>query len=403
MAGSRRGVWMMSVVSAASVALSAGAAMGQGVSPATTFVTEDGASAGADAPPWIALMAADPGSPAMRALAAQNKERKELEKRVRQIRHRYLKSGKNEVVQEGFVMLRDLLKAEDAIKSGPQDPFGAVTTGQWKVAAFPMLLEVFERDPIELRLQVLDLIRDSKTDEGDTTLAWAAVMSTDRAMRDAARGKFLARVSERDHAKELKRQRRESAPVAYAPGGGPSEHTIEMSTVGKLTVAHERREYPVGVARVVAEGLRTRREHTMAAAADLASVLGMFEAIPGLIAGQVSGAGFGGGAAGTERTGDLAWIMIGQQQTFVADLTPVVGDNAVGFDPTLGVVTEGVILRIKDAAVYAYSFDVNSALVAMADTAMGLGDGQSTASMGFDTEKWMAWWEENRKALGTGQ
>lgn len=384
MAGARRGVWMVSVVSAAlSVALSAGAAMGQGVSPATTFVTEDGASAGADAPPWIAMMAADPGSPAMRALAAQNKERKELEKRVRQIRHRYLKSGKNEVVQEGFVMLRDLVAPD----------------GVYKIAAFPMLLEVFDRDDMELRLQVLDLIRDSKTDEGDTTLAWAAVMSKDRAMRDAARGKFLARVSERDHAKELKRQMRERAPVAYAPGGGPSEHTIEMSTVGKLTVAHERREYPVGVARVVAEGLRTRREHTMAAAADLASVLGMFEAIPGLIAGQVSGAGFGGGAAGTERTGDLAWIMIGQQQTFVADLTPVVGDNAVGFDPTLGVVTEGVILRIKDAAVYAYSFDVNSALVAMADTAMGLGDGQSTASMGFDTEKWMAWWEKNKQAV----
>jgi hypothetical protein len=379
-------------------------AWAQGTVQPGAIVQDAGASAGADAPPWIALMAADPGSPAMRALAAQNKERKELEKRVRQIRHRYLKSGKNEVVQEGFVMLRDLLKAVDAIKSGPQDPFGAVTTGQWKVAAFPMLLEVFERDDMELRLQVLDLIRDSKTDEGDTTLAWAAVMSKDRAMRDAARGKFLARVSVRDEAKESERQFRESLPVAYAPGGGPSQRTIEMSTVGDVTVAHSRRNYPVGVARVVAEGLRTRREHTMAAAADLASVLGMFEAIPGLIAGQVSGAGFGGGAAGTDRTGDLAWIMIGQQQTFVADLTPVVGDNAVGFDPTLGVVTEGVILRIKDAAVYAYSFDVNSALVAMADTAMGLGDGQSTASMGFDTEKWMAWWDANKQqVLAAGQ
>lgn len=397
MAGSRRGVWMVSVVSAASVALSAGAAMGQGVSPATTFVTEDGGMLGTDAPPWIVAMAADPDSPAMRALAAQNKERKALEKQVRQIRHRYLKSGKDEVVQEGFVMLRDLLKVENASKEESGWP-SAVTTGQWKVAAFPMLLEVFDRDPIELRLQVLDLIRDSKTDEGDTTLAWAAVMSKDRAMRDAARGKFLARVGERDKAADERRQLDDGIRSYYGGDSGPEPHTIEMSTDGKVTVAHERRDYPAGVARVVNEGLRTRREHTMAAAADLASVLGMFEAIPGLIAGQVSGAGFGQGGAGTERTGDLAWIMIGQQQTFVADLTPIVGDNAVGFDPELGVVTEGVILRIKDAAIYAYSFDVHNSLVAMADTATGL-SGESTASMGFDTEKWVAWWEKNKQQI----
>lgn len=386
MAGSRRGVWMVSVVSAACVVLSAGAAMGQGVSPATTFVTENGGMLGADAPPWIVAMAADPDSPAMRALAAQNKERKALEKQVRQIRHRYLKSGKNEVVQEGFTMLRDLVAPE----------------GAYRVAAFPMLLEVFERDDMAIRLQVLDLIRDSKTDEGDTTLAWAAVMSTDCAMRDAARGKFLARIAERDEAK-ANRVALEQGLAGFYREKGPEVPTIEVSTVGKVAVAHERRDYPVGVARVVAEGLRTQREHTMAAAADLASVLGMYEAIPGLIAGQVSGTGFGQGGAGTERTGDLAWIMIGQQQTFVADLTPIVGDNAVGFDPELGVVTEGVILRIKDAAIYAYSFDVHNSLVAMADTATGL-SGESTASMGFDTQKWVAWWEANKQqVLAAGQ
>lgn len=372
MAGSRRGVWMASVASAVlSVTLSGGAAMGQGVSPATTFVTENGAMLGGDTPPWIVAMAADPDSPAMRALAAQNKERKALEKHVRQIRHRYLKSGKNEVVQEGFVMLRDLVAPE----------------GVYKVAAFPMLLEVFERDPIELRLQVLDLIRDSKTDEGDTTLAWAAVMSKDKAMRDAARGKLLARVSEREAAHGDGMERGEGGAIA-----------ADGDAMGRsVTLERMRRDYPVGVARVVNEGLRTRREHTMAAAADLASVLGMFEAIPGLIAGQVSGAGFGQGGAGTERTGDLAWIMIGKQRSYVADLTPIVADGAVGFDPELGVVTEGVILRVKDAAIYAYSFDVHNSLVALADTATGL-SGESTASMGFDTEKWMAWWEANKRS-----
>jgi hypothetical protein len=337
--------------------------MGQGTVQPGAIVQDADASAGSgDVPPWIAVMAADPESPAMRALAAQNKERKELEKQVRQIRHRFLKSGKDEVVQEGFVMLRDVIAPQNA----------------YKVAAFPMLLEVFERDEMTIRLQVLDLIRDSKTDEGDTTLAWAAVMSKDKAMRDAARGRLLERVAARD---------------------AEEGRTVKVAAGGAVAVAQGRRAYPVGVARVVHEGLRTRREHTMAAAANLASVLGMFEAIPGLIAGQLSGAGFGGGAAGTERSGDLAWIMVGQQQAFVADLTPVVGEGAVGFDPELGVVTEGVILRIKDAAIYAYSFDVHNALVAMADAATGVTGDRSTAAMGFDSQKWMAWWEANKQTI----
>lgn len=379
MAGARRGVWMVcsfgAVVGAVggAVAACAGVAMGQGVSPATTYVTENGAMLGSGAPPWIVAMAADPNSPAMRALAAQNKERKALEKQVRQIRHRYLKSGKDEVVQEGFAMLRDLVAPR----------------GEYRVAAFPMLLEVFERDSMDLRVQVLDLIRDSRTDEGDTTLAWAAVMSKDKAMRDSALGKLLARVSEREAAHEDEMGRGEGG--AIAAGGDAMGSTV--------TLERMRRDYPVGVARVVNEGLRTRREHTMAAAADLASVLGMFEAIPGLIAGQLSGAGFGQGGAGTERAGDLAWIMIGQQQTYVADLTPVVADSAVGFDPTVGVVTEGVILRVKDAAIYTYSFDVHNSLVALADRATGVSGDRSTASMGFDTEKWMAWWEANKEEI----
>lgn len=394
MAGSRRGVWMVPVVS---VALGAGAAMSQGVSPATTYVTEDGAALGADAPPWIVAMAADPASPEMRALAAQNKERKALEKQVRQIRHQYLKSAKDEVVQEGFAKLRDLLKVENPAEVGLQ-PFTAVTKGQWKVAAFPMLIEVFERDDMAVRTQVLDLIRDSKTDEGDTTLAWAAVMSKERALRDAARGKLLTRIAERDDARAQRRARNGDL-AASVNTKGPALPAVSMSTVGKLSVAKEQRDYPVGVAQVVAEGLRTRREHTMAAAADLASVLGMFEAIPGLIAGQVSGAGFGGGAAGTERAGDLAWIMVGHQVAYVSDLTPVVGEGAVGFDPTISVVTEGVILRVQEAAVYAYSFDVHSALVALADTATKAPDGQSTASMGFDTRKWQAWWDQHKQEV----
>jgi len=103
--------------------------------------------------------------------------------------------------------------------------------------------------------------------------------------------------------------------------------------------------------------------NTAGAAAGVINTLGLIEAIPALINAQVVGSGGNGG--GNNGDTSLAYIMIATQQAFVRDLTPVVGDSAVGFDPDLGVVSDGVYLRVLDASVVTYRTEVHSALVAL--------------------------------------
>jgi type II secretory pathway component GspD/PulD (secretin) len=49
----------------------------------------------------------------------------------------------------------------------------------------------------------------------------------------------------------------------------------------------------------------------------------------------------------TFTNGQAASIYVATQTAFVSDLEPVVGDSAVGFDPTIGVVTEGVTMLVE--------------------------------------------------------
>ncbi|MGE3109241.1 MAG: type II secretion system protein GspD [Phycisphaerales bacterium] len=49
----------------------------------------------------------------------------------------------------------------------------------------------------------------------------------------------------------------------------------------------------------------------------------------------------------TFTNGQIANIFIVTQQAFVSDLTPVVGDSAVGFDPTVAVASEGVTMLME--------------------------------------------------------
>lgn len=48
----------------------------------------------------------------------------------------------------------------------------------------------------------------------------------------------------------------------------------------------------------------------------------------------------------TFTNGQTSNIYVATQQSFIADLTPVVADSAVGFDPEPGVVTEGVVMLV---------------------------------------------------------
>lgn len=139
---------------------------------------------------------------------------------------------------------------------------------------------------------------------------------------------------------------------------------------------------PHTVKSVVADGLARRHDPHVANAAGLAAGLKMADAIPAMIASQVVGRNSG------SEGGALAYILIGQQQAFVSDLQPVVGDSAVAFDPELSVVTEGVVLRVLDAVVVTYRVEVNDALIRLTSDLWG----QDTSYLGWDQSKWQRWY-----------
>jgi len=212
-------------------------------------------------------------------------------------------------------------------------------------AAFPALLEVFARERDDVRTAILDHLRGLRTDEADATLAWAAVHDAQKRFRRAASERLAQRVEE-------------------------------------TGTASDRVKYVIG------EALKHRRDEPVVAAAELCGVLELYEAIPALINAQVSGRPRGGV---DEPEGDLAYIVVGTQQTFVSDLQPVVGDSAVAFDPQLSVLTSGTVLRVQGAVVVTYRVDVHNALLDLSSKAWG---GRSTKELGWDTAAWRRWYRD---------
>ncbi|MEZ6318742.1 MAG: hypothetical protein R3B49_08315 [Phycisphaerales bacterium] len=49
----------------------------------------------------------------------------------------------------------------------------------------------------------------------------------------------------------------------------------------------------------------------------------------------------------TFMNGQRAWIAVATQTTFISDLTPVVSDAAVGFDPTISQISKGVVMDVE--------------------------------------------------------
>lgn len=217
-------------------------------------------------------------------------------------------------------------------------------------AVYPLLLELFEREDKDVRLAVLDHLIDRQSDEADAAIAWAAVFDNDQWFRKQASERLLQRARKT---------------------GDEVSHRVKS---------------------VIALGLKNHKTPVVTAAAEMAGHLKIFEAIPMLINAQVAGAGGGGGGQGGQ--GALAFIMVGQQIAFVSDLTPVVGDSAVAFDPTLSVATDGVVMRVIDAYVITYRIDVHNALVGLANAGW---DGRDTGPLGWDQKKWHDWYTREFK------
>ncbi|MCH7790734.1 MAG: hypothetical protein IID31_00435 [Planctomycetes bacterium] len=211
-------------------------------------------------------------------------------------------------------------------------------------ASFPSLLDIFRREGDDVREAILDHLAALGTDESDGTLAWTAVF---------------------DDEKKIRRSAAERLTKRYQQTGEVSESVLW----------------------VVATGLRKGRSDVeLGSAAHVANILRIYDAIPMMINAQVGG----GGARSGDGTGALAYILVGTQQAFVSDLTPVVADSAVGFDPTISVITEGVVMRVIDAAVITYHMDVYYSLVDLASAGMG----QPVPGFGFDDRKWREWYAD---------
>jgi len=265
----------------------------------------------------------EPGSPEWDAYRDMQKRRVDLERDLRKIRATYFRNIRNtEIRQAGIQRLRDFTDA----------------------AAFPSLLEIFRDEGEDVRDAVIAHLAGLGTPEADATLAWTSVFDDDKAIRREAR-----------------------------------KHLLERKQAWG--------EVPRAVQSVVATGLhRERSNDVVTAAAQLASDLRLYDAIPMMINAQASA-----GGRSSRGDGALAYILVGRQQSFVSDLDPVIGDNAAGFDPQIAVVTEGVVMVVEDAAVVTYNWGVHHSLVDLSSAGWG---GQSTRRLGFDGDKWRKWYEE---------
>ena len=283
-------------------------------------------------PKWVAAQIDDPADPRVQEYARRQKHRVELEKELYKLRAEYFGGMRNtEIRQIGISKLR---KYTDPV-------------------LYPSLLKIFAREKMDVRGAVLDILADQKDDEADTTLAWGAIFDKDKEFRDAAAVRLHRRITE---------------------NGGVA--TDRMKTV-------------------IAQGLNSDQDDELAVAAGLCQTLKLFEAIPLLISKQLGGGGaaVGGGGGGQGADTSLAWILVGTQTAYVSDLQPVVGDNAVGFDPELSVITEGTYLRVIDAVVVTYRTEVHNALVGLSSEAWD----RPTGYLGWDNPAWRKWYTDEFK------
>jgi hypothetical protein len=202
-------------------------------------------------------------------------------------------------------------------------------------ASFKPLIEELKGEKDDVKLALLDHFA-TRGEEGQAALGWVAIFDADAAIRNEALNRMVSPVAD---------------PVLYLLNGA----------------------------------LRSKKAEVANAAASLASSLNVVQAIPLLIFAQAAGQTNDG-----QQQGDLAWIAIQTQRAYVQGLNPVVGDASGGFEPVIGIVSEGVVMRVMDAYVIEYRTPVHLALVNLATQDWG----QPTANMGYNIQSWWDWYND---------
>ena len=164
-------------------------------------------------------------------------------------------------------------------------------------------------------------------------------------------------------------QLRQTALQVASPSGWDS--ALQLRVVSEAVLA------------ALDDGLRAEDHEWINRAGILAGAVHAVEALPTLIFAQVAQ------SAPSER-GDRAWIATGRTISYVANVIPVVGDNAGAYQPVIGQLIEGVVLRVQDCAVTIYHGGVHDSLVAMA----AYDSGMDVSSLGWDIRAWHRWFNE---------
>jgi hypothetical protein len=201
-------------------------------------------------------------------------------------------------------------------------------------ASFRPLIEELAREQDDVRLALIAHLAN-QGDPGQAALAWLAIHDADSAIRHEALNRLTA------------------------PASG-------------------------SVLSVLNSALRSREASVANNAATAASTLNVVEAIPLLIFAQAVA------NPPTEQVGDLAWIAIETQRTFVSGLVPVTGDASGAFQPIISTVSEGSVLRIQDAVVISYRTEVHTTLVNLTTNDWG----QPTAQLGYNIDAWWRWYNQ---------
>lgn len=206
-------------------------------------------------------------------------------------------------------------------------------------AALRPMWRTFREEPDDVRLAILDHFLD-QGDEGQAALAWVAMHEDDETA--------ASRANQYEATRRLV---------------GPASPDVIASLNTGLTNQDS--------------GVANR-------AASIAGTLDALEVIPQLIMNQAFAPSFSGD------DGDLAWIAVGRQTVYIAEVVPIVGNNAVAFQPIPAVLTEGFVFRVHDAVAIIYRTIVHRVLVTMTTDDWG----QPTDHLGYDVRAWAEWYND---------
>lgn len=128
--------------------------------------------------------------------------------------------------------------------------------------------------------------------------------------------------------------------------------------------------------------LGSDRELHVNRAAGLAAAHAAAELIPALVSAQYA-------PPRAQQKGDEAWIAIGKTVHYVQNVIPVAGGASTSFQPVIGTVYEGSLLRVMESHVEIFRTEVHDSLAMVVEQATG----QPAPPLGYDRDRWMAWYQ----------